>query len=235
MLSPSERRKNNFGKSLLPSFGAEMRKYEEIYQLYISEGYTKELCELYADTFVNDVKKPAPEDIIQLAKLYDRMHENKTADFYLQMLENRKLSGDDKYYYCIEMLKTQSKLGRWRDAEDFRTENINFLQNYSQKKSIQQQADLYIALALTDCAAKHYKEAGKLMSFGYKPQGKNDTKLLEIMLTAVYIYAKSGDIHGAAAAADGARTYLKMFSEFEFSWSKKYYEKCIDEAAEGII
>lgn len=212
-----------------------MKKYEEIYQLFTSEGYIRELCELYAEAFVSDVKKPAPEDIIQLAKLYDRIHENKSADLYLQMLEDRKLSGDDKYNYCIEMLKTQSKLGRWRDAEDFRTENINFLQNYSQKKSLQQQADLYIALALTDCAAKKYKEAGKLMNFGYKPQGRNDTKLLEIMITAVYIYAKSGDVSGAASAADGASKYLKMFSEFEFSWSKEYYEKCIADAAEGII
>lgn len=212
-----------------------MKKYEEIYQLYTTEGYSKELCELYSDAFVNDIKKPAPEDIIQLAKLYDRLHENKTADFYLQMLEDRKLSGDDKYNYCIEVLKTRSKLGKWRDAEDFRTENINFLQNYSQKKNLQQQADLYIALALTDCAAKKYNDAFKLMKFGYKPQGKNDTKLLEIMITGVYLLTQCGDVYGAAAATDSANACLKLFSEFEFSWSKEYYEKCIENAAEGII
>ncbi|HRR77412.1 MAG TPA: hypothetical protein P5191_11460 [Ruminococcus sp.] len=235
MLSPLERRKNNFGRSLLPSFGAEMRKYEEVYQLYTSEGYTRELCELYADTFVRDVKKPAPEDIIQLVKLYDRIHENKTADFYLQMLEERKLSGDDRYNYCIEMLKTQSKLGRWREAEDFRTANINFLQNYSQKKPLQQQADMYIALALADCSAKHYKEAFKLMKFGYKPQGKNDTKLLEIMITGVYLLTKCGDEEGTEAAVESAKACLKLFSEFEFGWSKQYYESCIEDAAEGIL
>ena len=113
MLSPAERRKNSFAKALLPSFGAEMKKYEEIYQLYTSEGYIKELCELYADTFVNDVKKPAVEDVIQVARLYDKIHDNKSADFYLEMLADKKLSGDDKYYYCIEMLKTQSKQNQY--------------------------------------------------------------------------------------------------------------------------
>ncbi len=235
MLSPAERRKNSFAKALLPSFGAEMKKYEEIYQLYTSEGYIKELCELYADTFVNDVKKPAAEDVIQVARLYDKIHDNKSADFYLEMLADKKLSGDDKYYYCIEMLKTQSKLGRWRDAEDFRTENINFMQNYSQKKSLQQQADLYIALALTDCAGKHYKEAFKLMNFGYKPQGKNDTKLLEIMITGVYLYAQSGDDDGLESAISSAKACLKLFSEFEFSWSREYYKQCIRDASMGIL
>ena len=235
MLSPSERKKNNFGRSLLPSFSSEMKKYEEIYQLYINEGYIKELCEIYADTFINDNKKPIPEDIIQVAKLYDRIHDSKSAAFYLDMLSDKKLSGDDRYYYCIEMLKIKSKLGHWRDADDFRTENINFIQNYSQKKTLQQQADLYMALALVDCAAKRYNDAFKLMKFGYKPQGKNDTKLLEIMITGVYLLQQSGDQEGLEAAVASAQACLKLFSEFEFSWSCAYYQKCIDEAAEGII
>ena len=122
MLSPSERKKSsNFAKTLLPSFGAEMKKYEEVYADYSSGGYTKELCEHYADVFINDVKKPQAEDIVQVASLYDRIHDSKSAGFYLDMLMERKLSGDDKFGFCIEVLKAKSKLGHWRDADDFRT------------------------------------------------------------------------------------------------------------------
>ena len=230
MISPSERKKNNFAKSLRPSFGAEMKKYEEIYAAFTNNGYTKELCEEYADAFINNVKKPAADDIIQLAGLYD-----KSASFYLDMLAEKKLGGDEKFAYCIESLKAQSKLGRWRDAEDFRTENINFMQNYAQKKPLAQQADMYIALALADCAAKRYREAFKLMKFGYKPQGKNDVKLLEIMITGVYLIARSGETDGLDAAVESAHACLRLFSEFEYSWSRSYYLSCIDKAAEGII
>ena len=73
------------------------------------------------------------------------------------------------------------------------------------------------------------------MKFGYKPQGKNDTKLLEIMITGVYLLQQSGDQEGLEAAVASAQACLKLFSEFEFSWSRAYYQKCIDEAAEGII
>lgn len=235
MISPSERKKNNFAKSLRPSFGAEMKKYEELYAMFTDNGYTKELCEEYADAFINDVKKPAADDIIQLADFYDRIYDNKSAFFYLDMLMDKKLSGDEKFSYCIETLKTQSKLGKWRDAEDFRTENINFMQIFAQKKPLSQQADMYIALALADCAAKRYREAFKLMNFGYKPQGKNDTKLLEIMITGVYLIARSGETEGLDAAVDSAHACLRLFSEFEYSWSKDYYLSCIDKAAEGII
>lgn len=235
MISPSERKKSNFAKSLRPSFGAEMKKYEELYAMFTNEGYTKELCDEYADAFINNAKKPAADDIIQLAGLYGKIYDNKSASFYLDMLAEKKLSGDEKFAYCIEMLKTKSKLGKWRDAEDFRTENINFMQNFAQKKPLAQQADMYIALALADCAAKRYREAFKLMKFGYKPQGRNDTKLLEIMITGVYLIARSGETEGLDAAVDSAHACLKLFSEFEFSWSKNYYLSCIDNAAEGII
>lgn len=235
MISPSERKKNSFAKSLRPSFGAEMKKYEELYVMYTVKGYTKELCEEYADAFVNNVKKPAADDIIQLASLYDKIYDNKSAAFYLEMLAEKKLSGDDRFNYCIEMLKTQSKLGRWRDAEDFRTENINFMQNTSQKKTLSQQADMYIALALADCAAKRYREAFKLMKFGYKPQGKNDTKLLEIMITGVYLIARSGETEGLPSAVESAHACLRLFTEFEYNWSKNDYLSRIDKAAEGII
>ena len=121
MISPTERKKSSFAKALLPSFGAEMKKYEEIYQVFAEEGYTKNLCEQYADAFVDNAKKPAVEDILQLVELYDRIHDLKNAQFYLEMLAEKKLSGDDKFAYCVASLKVLSKLGQWRDAEDFRT------------------------------------------------------------------------------------------------------------------
>ncbi len=235
MLSPSEFKKNNFAKSLRPSFGAEMKKYEEIYRIYAEGGYSKELCEQFADAFINDVKKPDPGDIVQLAHLYDKIHDNKSESFYLDMLADKKLGGDEKFAYCIEMLKTESKLGHWRNAEDFRTENIDFMQKFAQKKPQQQQADMFIALALVDCAAKNYQDAFKLMRFGYKPHGRNDTKLLEIMTTGVYIFARSGDADGLEDAVANTRSLLKLFSEFEFPWSREYYERCIVEASQGII
>ena len=109
MIPPSERKKNSFTKSLKPSFGAEMKKYEELYAMFTNDGYTKELCEEYAEAFINNAKKPAADDIIQVASLYDKIYDNKSAAFYLEMLAEKKLSGDDRFNYCIEMLKAQSK------------------------------------------------------------------------------------------------------------------------------
>lgn len=235
MLSTSERKKNRFARSLLPSFNSEIKKYDEVYQLYCQGGYSKELCELFSDYFVNDIKKPAVDDIILLASLYDKIHDYKSADFYLDMLSDKKLSSEDRYNYCIGVLNTSSKLNRWRDAEDFRTDNINFIQTYMQKKTKQQQADMYMALAITDCAAKHYTDAFRILNFGYKPQGKNDVKLLDILTTAVYIYAREGDEENVSIAVDNARSCLKLFSSFEFDWCKEYYEKRISDAANGII
>lgn len=236
MLSPTERKKiSSFAKTLLPHFSAEMKKYEEIYANYSVNGYSKDLCEQYAEAFINDVKKPMTEDIIQIASLYDRIHDSKSAGFYLDMLSEKKLSGEDRFSYCIEMLKTTSKLGNWRDAEDFRTENINFMQLYGLKQSLQRQADMYMALALADCAAKHYYDAFKLLRFGYKPSGRNDTQLLEMLITGVYIFARSGDRDGLNDAVTNTHNCLKLFSEYEFAWSKSYYERRIEEAAEGIL
>lgn len=235
MISPIVRKKSSFAKSILPSFGADMKKYEEIYQLYSSEGYSKSLCEQYADTFIDNVKKPAPEDLNQIVELYDRIHDVKTAEFYLESLSEKKLSGDEKFRYCINSLKILSKRGHWRDAVDFRTDNINFMQNYVQKKSQQELAEMYIALALTDCASKEYVGAFKLLNFGYKPQGKSDTMLLEIFITAIYIYYCSGDKDNLANAIVTAQRYLKIFSGFEFGWAKSYYEQRIEDAANGII
>lgn len=235
MQSTQERKKSGFAKALLPSFNADLKKYDEVYQQFTREGYTKALCEAYADALVNDRKKPAAEDLVQLVSLYDRLHEISSAEFYLDMLSERKLSGDEKFGYCIEALKIKSKQGHWRDAEDFRTENINFMQNHSEKVDQKKKAKMYIALALADCAAKNYEQAGKLLtSFGFKPEGRSDTTLLEMMITAVYICAKSGDPDSLAEAVANANAAMKI-TEFEFDWGKAYYEKCIEEASQGIL
>lgn len=233
MISPIERKKMSF--SLRPSHNAELKKYEEVYLTYANTGYNRELCELYASTFVDDVKKPNPVDIIQLAVLYERIHDYKTAYFYLEQLSDKKLGGAERFGWCTEALKTLGLLGKWRDAVDFRTEHINFMQKHSEKVDMKQQADMYIALALTDCSAKKYDQALKLLKFGYKPQGKNDVKLLEIFMTAVYIFAKANDEEGLEGALDNARSCLNLFSNFDFSWGREYYEQRIEDAAKGIF
>lgn len=236
MLSTSERKKLKFTKALLPSFSSDLKKYDELYQLYCQEGYTKELCNGFAEVFVDDCKKPAAEDIILAASLYSKIFDYKNTDFYLGMLDDKKMNSDDRYSYCLEKLSVMSKLKQWRDAEDFRTENINFLQTHAQKKKTSQElADLYIVLALVDCAAKNYAEAFKLLNFGYKPKGKNDIKLMQILVTAIYIYACAEDSEGVEAAVQNAKSCLKLFDSFEFEWSKAYYENLIQSASEGII
>lgn len=235
MLSTSERKKIRFARSLLPSFNSEIKKYDEAYQYFCKNGYTKELCELFGDYFVNNIKKPAQDDIILLASLYDKIHDSKSAEFYLEMVSEKKLNNEERYSYCIGMLNAISKLKRWRDAEDFRTENIKFIQNYMQKIPLRNQVDMYVALALADCAAKNYSGAFRMLNFGYKPQEKYDTKLLDILITAVYINACQGDDENIKAAIDNAYSCLKIFKKFEFDWCKEYYKKCIDNAAEGIL
>lgn len=233
MLSPTERKKAGF--PLLASNAAEMKKYVEVYSLFVDKGYSKELCEAYADAFIDNLKKPSPFDIIQIAALYDKIYDHKTAYYYLEKLIDKKLSGDAKFGYCTEMLKTISKIGNWRDAVDFRTINIGFLQKYLEKSSLTRQAELYISLALADCAAKNYQQALKLLKFGYKPQGKNDVMLLEIFITVVYIFAKAGDIEGLEGALNNAESCMKLFRNFEFSWQEEYYRERIKEASNGVL
>ena len=248
MQSTQERKKAKMAKAFLPSVSAELKKYDELYQVYCQTGYTKQLCEDYAETFVNEVKKPANDDILQTARLYDMIHDNSNAEFYLDMLSERKLGGDEKYDYCIQMLKTRSKLNRWRDAEDFRTENINFMQNHAVKTTAQKRADLYIALALADCSAaysyrgdsetkqKKFNMAfGMLMKNGYKPKGTHDLKLLEILVTGVYICACSEDVSEIENAVRNAQSYMKIMGSFEFGWCKDYYQKRITDAANKIL
>ncbi len=236
MRTPQERKKISGPKALLPAYASELRKYEELYLQFNREGYTRDLCEAYADVFVDGQKKPAADDIIQLVRLYDQIHDLKSAQFYLEMLMDRKLSGEEKFGYCIESLKNKSKLGHWRDAEDFRTENINFMQKHSEKVSQDRLADMYISLALTDCAAKKYNQAGKMINaFGYKPRGKNDPTLLEMMITAVYISAKSGAPDNLRASIINAQTCLNLFTSFEHPWSKEHYIQRIEDAANGVL
>lgn len=236
MRKPQDRKKVSKPKQLLPAYGAEQRKYEALYLQFNREGYTKDLCEDYAEEFVNEQKKPSPEDIIQLVRLYDHIHDLSSAEFYLSMLEDKKLSGEDRFGYCLESLKVKSKLGHWRDAEDFRTENISFMQKYSEKISMDRLAEMYIALALVDCAARKYNQAGKLLTaFGYKPQGNSDPTLLEMMITAVYISAKSEDKDLLIQSIKNAQICLNRFTSFEHPWSKEYYIMRIEDAANGIL
>ncbi len=238
MLSPQERerKKGVFAKALRSGGNAETKRYMELYNEFYNSGYSRELAENYADAFVNEHKKPLAEDIIQTAKLFDRIRDLSSTEFYLDMLKDKKLSNEDKFIYCIEMLKNKSKLGHWRDAEDFRTENINFMQNYSEKVDMKQRADMYIALALVDCATKHYTQGFKLlMNFGYKPQGRNDVKLLEILITGIYICSKTGDQESVDNAVENAHAAMKLFTEYECPWTKAFYEKLIEDAAQGII
>ena len=232
MITPMERKKIGF--SLLSS-GTDMKKYVDVYNLFAEKGYTKDLCEAYSDAFIDNAKKPSYFDVIQLASLYDRIHDYKTSYFYLEKLEDKKLSGDEKFAFCVEMLKTISKIGNWREAVDFRTKNINFLQKQTSKVSLQRQADLYMALALTDCAAKDYPPALKLLKFGYKPQGAKDTTLLEIFITVVYIFAKAKDEEGLEGALQNAVSCLGLFKQFDFPWQSDYYHQRIEDVANGII
>lgn len=235
MLSPQERehKKITFAKKTSESTA----KYTELYTEFSQNGYSKRLAEDYADFFVLNQKKPCAGDILQAARLYDKIRDYKNVAYYLEKLEEiKKLSSEERFLYCIASLLNRSKLGNWRDAEDFRTENINFMQEYSVKADMDKQADLYIALAHSDCCARHYSSAFRLLTgFGYKPQGRNDTKLLEILITGVYICAKTGDRTSIENAVDSANTALGLFKEFEFPWSKAYYEQLINDASEGII
>ena len=232
MLSPAERKKIGFP---LLAGSTEIKKYGDVYFEFANNGYCKEVCENYADVLIDNAKKPAPFDIVQLASMYDRMHDSKMALFYLEMLTDKKMNSDERFEYCIEMLKALSKLGRWRDAEDFRTYNINFMQKHSEKVTLQRKAKLYMALALTDCAAKKYSQALKLLKFGYKPRGKNDTTLLEIFITVVYIFARAGDKDGLEGALGNAESCLNLLRDFDFLWQPDYYSNRIKEAAEGIL
>lgn len=235
MLSPQERenKKITFAKKTSESTA----KYTELYAEFSQNGYSKRLAEDYADYFVLNQKKPCAGDILQAARLYDKIHDFKNTAYYLEKIEEiKKLNSEERFLYCIESLRNRSKAGHWRDAEDFRTENIQFMQEYSVKADMDQQADLYIALALSDCCARHYDSAVRLLTgFGYKPKGRNDVKLFEMLITSIYICSKTDDQICIDYSIEIAQTALGLFNEFEFPWSKAYFEQCISDAAEGIV
>ena len=233
MISPNDRKKIGF--PLLVSHNNEMKKYAEVYSLFLESGYTKELCEAYADAFLDNVKKPDPFDIIQLASLYDRIYDHKTAFVYLEKVSDKKLNTEEKFFFCTEALKTFSKIGNWHEAVDFRTAHIHFLQKYTEKATLKKEAELYMALALADCASKNYQQALKLLKFGYKPQGANDFTLLELFITAVYIFAKAEDEEGLQGALQNATSCLKLFKNFNFPWQEEYYQQRIEDASKGIL
>ena len=232
MISPNERKKIGFP---LLSQNAEMKKYVEVYSLFAESGYSKELCQAYSDAFLDNVKKPSPFDIVQISALYDRIHDHKTAYFYLEKLVNKRLSGDERFFFCTQVLNTLSKIGNWREAENFRTNNISFLQKYSEKATQNMQARLYMALALTDCAAKNYQQGLKLLKFGYKPHGAKDMTLLEIFITAVYIFAKANDVEGLEGALHNADCCLALFKDFDFPWQSHYYRERIEKKAPKLF
>lgn len=232
MLSIEEREK----RKLKLSKRGEPKIFEELYADFAQNGYSKELADRYAAAFITDQKKPLPFDYVQVARLYDRINEPVTAALYLDMLEDRKLSSDERFIYCTEALKNKSMIGNWRDAVDFRTSNIDFLQKYAHKAGLKMKSELYIVLALVDCVAGEFAQGFKLLTgFGYKPCGKNDVTLLEILTTGVYICAKSGDRKSLGNAIENAHSALGLFTVYPFLWSKEYFEQCIENAANGII
>lgn len=234
MQSPSERKKTKLSRTLLLS-SALIKKYDELYKVYCESGYTKELCDSYASAFVDDIKKPASFDIIQTARLYDKIYDYKNACFYLDMLSDKKLGNEDRFDFCTEMLKNYSKRGKWRDAEDFRTENISFMQTYAEKIPTEKQADMYIALALADCSAKKYNEAFTIIkNFGYRPKGTHDVHFMEMLITGIYICAceDNGEVRNAV---QNAESYLKLMNSFEFDWCPDYYRKRIENASKRLI
>lgn len=235
MLSLQERehKKSTFAKKSSEN----TKKYNELYAEFYNKGYTKALAEEYADYFVLNAKKPAAGDILQTVRLYDKIRDYKTAAYFLTKVEEmaKKLNNEEKFIYCIETLANKSKIGNWRDAEDFRTEHINFMQIYSEKVDIKLRADMYMSLAYADCAAKHYSSAFRLLTgFGYKPQGKNDEKLLEILIAGIYICAKSGDEASIENAVNNACAAMALFKKYKFSWSEAFYKQKIKDASEGL-
>ena len=235
MISPNERKKIGFP---LLSQNAEMKKYVEVYSLFAESGYSKELCQAYSDAFLDNVKKPSPFDIVQISALYDRIHDHKTAYFYLEKLVNKRLSGDERFFFCTQVLNTLSKIGNWREAENFRTNNISFLQKYSEKATQNMQARLYMAqvleetedvdgaLTIYESYAKEHKKDGeaqynlvKLLmenenyetALSYIEQAKKvvtGEQKKSILEYEVIATEKQGDLEGAKALLE---EYLSLY------------------------
>ena len=197
-------------------------------------GYSVEFCQDFAEMFVDDKKNVKPCDIIFLASMYNKVGDYESAAFYLDMIDDKKLSGEEKFCYCYEKLNKKEKKGRGSEGDLFRGEHINFMQNYVQKKNDPEYiVNMFIALALVDCANKRYAEAFTLLKKCYKPTGRNDRHFLNILISAVFVYAKMDDMAELEEASNNARKYLKTFSAFEYDWEKAYYLKRIEDAENG--
>lgn len=232
MLSTAARKKSGMAKA----FGSDSKRYNELYQQFCQKGYTKELCDEYAEAFINNEKKPSAADVIQVAAMYGELSDHKSADFYLELLSDRKLTGEVRYQYCIQRMRNFSLSGRARDAVHFRTANIDFIQNYMEKRGIlNADLEMYIALALVDCVSEQYRYAFKTLNFGYKPTGRNDEKLLRLFITAVYIYSMCGDQEGFDQAIINATSCIKLFNSFSFSWSREHFINLLNNAANGAL
>ncbi|MDE5946273.1 MAG: hypothetical protein K2G63_03040 [Oscillospiraceae bacterium] len=205
-------------------------------EIFRSEGFTKSFCESYRQAYIDSCKNPFPAHIILCASYYGKAGEHNSANMLLNRLDIKKLSGECKFVYCLEKLMACGKTGDWSEGEDIRNDNIKFIQNYMQgKKSPEYKVQMYISLALIDCAYKHYADAFGLLNFGYKPSGKNDTNFLHILITAIYIYAKMGDSNNIDTAVKNAQIFLSKFNEFEYPWCKSYYENLIINASNGKL
>jgi hypothetical protein len=229
----------SIGLSLAAFFGviiAKTPKSDELDEIFRNQGYCRDFCDAYADAFVNNVKKPDPVVVIELVSYLNKIGDLKSASFYLDNIDIDKLSGNTKFEFCREQLLILGKSGNWRDGEDFRSENIKFIQLYLQhNKDMRKKAEMYIALSFIDCAAKKYSDAFSLLNCGYKPTGKSDVCFLEILITAVYIYAKMGDGDNVQLAIGNASKFLDNFTGFEYKWTKDYYKKRIESAANGKL
>jgi len=234
MQSTYDRKKSMRGKAVLPSVSSDLKTYDEIYQIFCNTGYTQEIARLFAKFFVDEGKNPSNKDIIQAAELYDKIRDTQKSLYYLGMLKDKKLNHSEKFDYCVLMLRVISKRGKWRDAETFRTQNISFLQTYAEKTTPERKTSLYISLALADCAAKKYKQAFKMLkSADYKPIGKRDTVLMEILITGIYIYACAEDTEVSRAVSVSVRSTESDDVEYDqwyFDWRIEEAEKALQTA-----
>lgn len=221
-----------------------MRKSEEnriekiagIYAVYEQNGLSENYCQTFAEFFVNNTNQPANEYLIYLASLYRRLGKADMTNFYLERVDLKKISDEDKFFYCLEKLFYYGKANAWRDAVDFRNKNINFIQTYMQKKKDPSHCvTMYIALAIVDCASGKYADAFSLLNCGYKPKGANDVYFMNILITAVYVYFKMGDADNLNTAVENAWKYLRTFTRFRYTWEKADFERRINNAQIGIL
>lgn len=212
------------------------KKGNQSAEIFRAEGFTLNFCDSYRQAYIDNVKKPFAPHLILCASYYDKIGDHNSAEFYIEQVNNKKLDPESKFVYCLQKLLLCGKTGDWSEGEDFRNDNIKFIQNYMEKKKAPEyKVQMYIALALVDCATKKYADAFGLLNFGYKPKGKNDVNFLNILITAIYIYSKMKDQTNLETAVHNAQLFLSKFTAFEYPWCKDYYEKLIIRASQGKL